>query len=179
MSRILFSENQRFTQVWLVVVMIVSNLTVAVPLGWGFYVQIITGEPWGNNPMSDMGLIIVILLSFSMMAIINMIIFGAKLEVQIKDNSVYYKYFPFIPNWKYVHKDNIANYEMKQFKAIKDYGGYGYRKNFFKKLTGLIIKGNHGLLLTFHDDRKLMIGTQQPEAMKQAMQRIMEKDTDY
>ncbi len=179
MSRILFSENQRFTQVWLLVVMIVSNLAVALPLGWGFYVQIITGEPWGDQPMSDAGLIIMIALSFLLMAMVNVIIFGAKLEVQIKDNSVYYKYFPFIWNWKYVHKDNIANYEMKQFSAIKDYGGYGYRKRFFKKLTALIIKGNQGLLLTFHDGRKLLIGTQQPEAVRQAMQHIMEKDRDY
>ena len=111
---------------------------------------------------------------------VNIMIFGAKLEVEVKDNSVYYKYFPFVWNWKYIHKDNISHYEMKQFNALSEFGGYGYRKRFFKKTTGLIIKGRYGLLLTLHDGSKWVIGTQQPKELQKVMNQMMsKKDLDY
>lgn len=179
MSRILFSEKQKFSQAWLIVIMAVTNLIVIATLGWGIYKQLIEGEPWGDRPLSDIGLIILSLSTFLIMAMVNAIIFGAKLEVEIKDNSVYFKYFPFIWNWKYIHKDNIKHYQMKRFNALREFGGYGYRKNFFKKTTGLVIKGRNGLVLTLHDGDKWIIGTQQSEALEKAMHQIMDKDKDY
>ena len=179
MSRILFSEQQKFSQVWLIAIMVATNLIVVGTLGWGLYKQLVTGEPWGDRPLSDMGLTILFLSMLLVMAMVNIIVFSAKLEVEIKNNSVYYKYFPFVWTWKYIHKDNISDYEVKQINAIKECGGYGYRKNFFKKTTGLIIKGKHGLLLTLHDGSKWIFGTQQPEALKRAMRQIINQDIDH
>ena len=163
----------------MIAMMVATNLIVVVTLGWGLYKQLIIGEPWGDQPLSDMGLIVLFLSTMLVIAAVNIMIFGARLETQIKDNSVYYKFFPFIWNWKYIHRDNIDHYEIKQFKALSEFGGYGYRKRFFKKQTGIIVKGNQGLLLTLHDGRKLMIGTQQPNALGEAMHKIMGKEIDY
>lgn len=179
MSRILFSEKQKFTQVWLILIIGATNLIVAVIMVSSIYSQFIVGEPWGNKPMSDTGLIIFWGCLLLGMILVNIIIFGAKLEIEVKDNSVYYKYFPFVWNWKYIHKDNINSYEMKRLNALKDFGGYGYRKNFFKNSTGLIVKGQYGLELTLHDGHTWLIGTQKPEALKKAMSEIMDRKIDY
>ena len=49
-----FTEEQRFTQwyIWLVLV-----LLLCIPLA-GIYKQLMVGEPFGNNPMSDTGLLV-------------------------------------------------------------------------------------------------------------------------
>ena len=179
MSRILFSEKQKFSQLWLFAIIALTDLIVLAVLGHAFYAQLLMGEPWGDKPMSDLGLTIFLLLMGLLIALVNIMIFRAKLEVEVKDNSLYYRYFPFVWNWKYIHKDNIKKYEIRQFNALKEFGGYGYRKHFFKKTTGLMMKGNQGLALTLHDDSKWIIGTQQPKALEKAMNQMTEKHREY
>ena len=178
MSRILFSEKQKFNQVWLIVIMVAINLIVVGFMISSIYVQFILGEPWGDKPMSDVGLAIFLGSLLLIMALVNIMIFGSRLEVEIKDNSVYYKYFPFVWNWRYIHKDNIDKYEVKQLNPIKEFGGYGYRKSFFKNTTGLIVKGRYGLKLNLQDGHIWIIGTQKPEALEKAIGQIFEKDGD-
>lgn len=179
MSRILFTEQQKFPQIWLFVFIGVSNLTVFIPLMYGFYQQIINGQPWGQSPMSDTGLIVLILVITAGIALINFIIFSARLETQIKDNSVYYKYFPFVWNWKLIYKDRITSFQIRTFRPVIEFGGYGYRKRPFKKMTALIMSGNNGLQLDLNDGRKLVIGTQKPNELGEAMQKLMNKETAY
>ena len=133
MSRILFSEKQKFSQLWLFAIIALTDLIVLAVLGNAFYTQLLMGEPWGDKPMSDLGLTIFLLLMGLVIVLVNIMIFRAKLEVEVKDNSLYYRYFPFVWNWKYIHKDNIKKYEIRQFNALREFGGYGYRKHFFKK----------------------------------------------
>ena len=51
--RFFFKEKQRFSQWWLWLIIIgLGNIPVI-----GIYKQLILGEKFGNNPMSDLGLI--------------------------------------------------------------------------------------------------------------------------
>ena len=49
-----FKENQKFTQWWLWALLIG---VVLIPI-YGIYKQIIIGEQFGNNPLSNYGLIL-------------------------------------------------------------------------------------------------------------------------
>jgi hypothetical protein len=58
----IFKETQKFKQPWIWITLIVTGLITTGVFGYGFYLQIITGQKFGNNPMSDNGLIITFLL---------------------------------------------------------------------------------------------------------------------
>ncbi len=173
MSRILFSEQQKFNQIWLYAIIIISTLVAIIPLGHGFFTQIINGEPWGQNPMSDIGLLTLVIVTLIALIAINYVVFTARLEVEIKDNSIYYKYFPMVWNWKTLFKDYIQSYEIRKISPISDLGGYGYRKRFFKKTTGLVVSGDRALVLTLTDGKTLIIGTQKPNELGNAMKLLM------
>lgn len=179
MSKILFSEIQKFRQTWLYLLIGFSNLVVIIPLGYGFFIQIIKGEPWGQTPMSDNGLLALILISIGAMMAVNYLVFASRLEVEIKDNTIYYKYFPLVWNWKSLYKDYIDQYEIRSISPLSELGGYGYRRRFFKKKTGFVMSGNKAMVLKLTDGKTLIIGTQRPEELKTAMNSIMKEEIRY
>jgi len=52
--KIEFEESQKFGQWWLWLILIVVT---AIPL-YGVYIQLIVGEQFGDNPLSNLGLIL-------------------------------------------------------------------------------------------------------------------------
>jgi len=59
MKRILFKEEQRFKQPWIWLIFIPVAASPVFIFGYGMNKQLIHGEPFGDKPMSDTGLIIV------------------------------------------------------------------------------------------------------------------------
>ena len=59
-SNFVFKEQQRFTQWWLWTLLSIIMLTFLI----GIYNQLILGEPYGTNPVSNIGLILLVLFFF-------------------------------------------------------------------------------------------------------------------
>src|ERR1041384_1899260 len=89
--RILFEEKQRFTQWWLWTILIFVALMVAGIFINALYVQLVIGEPWGDKPMSDEGLIGFTLFMISAMAIMLMVFFSAVLEIRVDKTGISYR----------------------------------------------------------------------------------------
>ena len=53
MKKLLFKEEQKFNQWWLWVILVGAFAVSVVPLWYGLLSQLTTGEPWGDNPASD------------------------------------------------------------------------------------------------------------------------------
>jgi hypothetical protein len=67
-------------------------------------------------------------------------------------------------NWQTTTLDELEKWEVRTFSPIKEYGGWGKRHG--KSGAALTIKGNQGLQLIFKNGHKLLIGTQNAEALK-------------
>ena len=59
-----YKEIQRFTQWWLWLILVIVNLVFT----YGFYEQVITGQPFGDKPMSDTGVTVATLVTFLLSA---------------------------------------------------------------------------------------------------------------
>ena len=59
MSRIYYKEEQRYTQWWVWLLLLSSFAVAVIPLWYGVYVQISTGAPWGNKPITTDKLVVV------------------------------------------------------------------------------------------------------------------------
>ncbi len=90
-----FLEEQKFKQLGVWIPLIIAALIVNGLFGYGIYKQIIQGQRFGNNPMSDTGLIISSIV-FSILFLVIFLFFGfAKLKTEIDKEGIRIKFIPF------------------------------------------------------------------------------------
>ena len=146
----IFKEEQRFTQTWLIVIIVISLI---VPLA------IILKE---IDKLSASEIII----SIGTIILASGLIFLFKLSTRIDEKGIHYKFFPFHLKFKTVVWNDIENAYIRTYDAISEYGGWGVRGGalwYKAKGKAINISGNIGIQLELKDGKKLLIGTNKKE----------------
>jgi len=160
-----FREVQGFRQWWLWVLLPATALGTIGLFGYGIYTQIIEGNPWGDRPMSDAGLLTTAIATTILVAGVAALILSARLTTEVRSDGLHIRFFPL--KWKAINFDTIASYEARTYRAIRDYGGYGIRWGRAGK--AYIVGGNEGLQLMLNDGRKILIGSRRAGELEAAM----------
>lgn len=173
MTRTLFKEVQKFSQpwVWLTILPVVAGTLII--FAFGLHRQLILGKPFGNNPMSDTGLIIATILVFLMTAGLTILFYTMKLVVEIRTDGIYYRYPPMIMKFRKIGRDEIERLETREYKPIKEYGGWGIKVGTKGAGRAYNVKGNVGLQLYLRNGSKILIGTQRRAAIGDAANKMM------
>ena len=108
---------------------------------------------------------------------ISVLMLRAKLETQIDRYAIKYRFFPFINSWRRIEKEQITSLEVAKYSPILEYGGYGYRFS-IKNGRALNVAGNKGLKIVNLKNKKLLIGTQKPEEMEQAINQFLNENQE-
>ncbi len=148
----MYQEKQRFTQWWLWGILV----AVAVIPTVGIYRQIIKGEPFGNNPMSDSGLIIFAAAMYALPVFFWMI----RLDTRIDGDTISFSFMPFLKKsikWKDTKSVELVEYGFVGGWGIKESRKYG---------TVYATGGEKGLAIEMDNGRKFVIGTQKEEELK-------------
>ena len=149
-----FTEIQKFTQWWLWAFL--TGL-VLLPV-YGIYKQILLGQPWGSNPMSNAGLWIFLM---GTLAFIGLFLY-IELRTEIDDRGIRVRLRPISTNvftWGQIKKAEPITY---------GFVGYGLRFS-FKHGTIYNISGNKGIAVYLKDGGRFVIGTQNPKAFMEAI----------
>ncbi len=158
-SNSLFHEVQplRMWWVWLV-------LLIPLVLGWWFFIeQIGFGIPVGTNPASDT-VVVIIWLAFGIAPPVYF--YYVKLVTDVRTDGVYLHFFPL---WsRAVPLTDIVSYEARQYRPLREYGGWGIRFSPHKK-RAYNVSGNRGVELKLTDGTQLLIGSQRPEELASAI----------
>jgi hypothetical protein len=149
-NQILFTEKQKFNQWWLWLIIVSINIFFL----FSVYKQVFLGESIGDNPMSNVGRLVLLSL---VMLLFSGLFFILRLDTIIDKKGVYVRFYPIRKTYKLYLWDKIKKLEIRQYKALLEYGGWGIRIGNGKALT---VSGNIGLQIVFKDKRKLLIGTQ-------------------
>ena len=169
-SGVVFSEEQRFTQVWLWILVIASSLMMIGIFGYGMFKQFVIGEPWGDHPMSDTALAIMgpiyVLFGIALYVLFR----TTRLVTQVRHDALYIRFYPFHIRFKRFRYDEIEKYEIVDYRPIRDYGGWGIKKGL--KGWAYNVSGSRGVLLTFHTGKKLLIGSQKPHELVGAIDSV-------
>lgn len=84
---ILFEESQRFSQqLFRIILFLVSALFV-----YAFIQQVVMGQPFGNKPMSNKGIIAAI----SFLSIFNLLFYSMQLVTTIDEDAISVRFYPF------------------------------------------------------------------------------------
>ena len=156
---IFFKEEQKFSQWWLWLIMIgIGNIPI-----FGIYKQFILGEKFGDNPMSDVGLIIFSIFIFGVIVLFWLM----RLKTIINNKEIHVSFFPFV-------NKHILWTDVKSARVIK-YGfvGYGIR---IGMTHGNVYNtsGNKGLSLELFNGKKYLIGTQKEAELERVLKKVTE-----
>ncbi|HSG68367.1 MAG TPA: hypothetical protein VK994_06660 [Bacteroidales bacterium] len=159
-----FNETQKFRQPWIIVV-IFSSIAV-----WAYI--IIYGVFFEERPdkFSTLSLII----SSLVLAGMTFLLFQLKLETRIRKEGIYYRFFPLHLKEKHIPRDEVLSYEVRKYRPIAEYGGWGVRFGGKKHGRAFNVSGNMGLQLYLKDDKKILFGTRKPHEIGKAMEKMMQ-----
>ena len=154
---IFFKEEQKFSQWWLWLILIALG---NIPL-FGIYKQFILGEAFGNNPMSNLGLIIFSVFIFGIIILFWFI----RLKTEIDKNEIRINFVPFVKRqyqWEDVKSAKIITYK---------FVGYGIRTGGAHDVI-YNTSGNKGLSLELFNGKKYLIGTQKEIELQALLKRM-------
>jgi len=159
-SKILFSERQKFTQWWLWLILIAplviigstllpANLEIPNPQNFSFHL-VASNDFW---------------ISLIIMLLVLLLFLVMRLNTTIDQVSITIRFFPFFKkSWKLTEIEEINL-------IVYDFVGYGIR---ISSTYGMVynVKGNKGLAIRLKSGKKYLVGTQNPEAMQQILNKI-------
>jgi hypothetical protein len=163
-NELLFTEKQRFNQWWIWLILLgVNGLFL-----FGIFKQIIGGQPFGDKPMSDTGLVLGTILSI----LFTFLFLNFRLDTLIKTDGIYVRFFPFHLKFKHYAWESLTKSYIRKYSPISEYGGWGLRYGLFGKGNAFNVSGNNGLQLQFTNNKKLLIGTSKPDELYEILYQI-------
>ncbi len=178
MERVYFKEEQKFKQLFIKIILLITWAGMNLIFAIGLYRQIQLKEPWGNNPMSDKGLIIFTVCMNILMIGMMILFLKARLVVEIRDEGIYYRFPPFINREKKIAKEEIDRFEIRKYNPIKEYGGWGIRQRRLATRNNVAynVSGSTGLQLYLKSGKKILFGTQRSEVLGSAMRKLLNQE---
>lgn len=164
----MFVETQRFRQPWILGVLALCAAGV-VPFAWGMYQQIVLHRPFGDRPMPDNALIITTVLVTALTAAIIWLLAAAYLLVEIQDDALFFRFFPFLR--RSISYGDLRRAEARTYSPIGEYGGWGVR--FGRNGKAYNVSGNRGVQLELASGERLLIGSQRADELAAAIQAKM------
>ncbi|WP_080873855.1 DUF6141 family protein [Oceanobacillus timonensis] len=163
---LVYREVQHPRQIWIWL----PILLCAGIMWYSFIQQIIFDVPVGNNPTSNISMII----SWFIFGVaIPIFTLGIKLVVEVRHDGIYVRFYPF-PYKRFLFKD-IYSYDIITYSSIKRFGGWGLHIN-TKGEKAYNIYGNKGMKLKLKYET-VVIGTQQPDELEAAIQSVFNRQS--
>ena len=94
-----------------------------------------------------------------------------KLETEVRSGGLYVRFFPFHIRYKKFAAADLTEYYARTYKPLLEYGGWGIR--FGKNGRAYNANGNRGVQLVLKNGKRLLIGSQMPDELVEAISSIM------
>ena len=151
MTAVNFQETQRFRQIWIwALILGISGFSVS---------SLFLLEDKAPLTFGDLAF------PLGMILLLNILFLSFTLTTRILANSLSYRFFPFT-RWRTFRFEEIESMELREYNGLWEYGGWGIKWNgdSWSYTTG----GKWGILVKT-SDKKFLLGTQQPEQVKQVI----------
>jgi len=175
-GKIYFKEEQHFTSMWIWMLLVVGFIAAFVPQLHAYYQQTVQNNTLICIDGPCKSLLIGMGLQILIFGFIFFLFKKMKLVTEVRTGAFYYRYPPFINKEKRIGKEEIDRYEIREYKPIREYGGWGVRQGIGKAGKAFNVKGKIGLQLYLKTGKKIMFGTQRGDALLRAMNKMMKEE---
>lgn len=151
MKQVPFQETQRFRQIWIwALILGISGFSISSLFLLEDKAPLTFGE---------------LAFPIGMILLLNILFLSFTLTTRIVANSLSYRFFPFT-RWRTFRFEEIESMELREYNGLWEYGGWGIKWNgdSWSYTTG----GKWGILVKT-SNKKFLLGTQQPEQVKQVI----------
>ena len=156
---VFFREEQRHLPLW-----VYPLIAPPVVLAWWFFVrEWILGIPLEARP-APAWLAWVVFLSVGVG--LPLLLATLRLKVVMRKDELWFRYFPF---WaKIIPLSEISSCEMRRFRPLRDYGGWGLKGTPWAGMS-YTVRGNKGAQLVLKNGKRILIGSQRAEELAAAI----------
>ena len=167
---LIFREVQTFgsTLHWLLVVLMAISLAIFAIALW----ETITNPKTTNTFVPT-------LLSIIAMAIpiaVTIFFFILKMETEVRSDGLYVRFYPMHIRFRKFTGQDLAEYYCRTYRPIREYGGWGIRCSFTGTGTAYTVSGNNGVQLVLTNGKKLLIGSQKPDDLAAAIDKMIKRN---
>lgn len=166
--QIYFQEVQRFREPWLWTLLGGSTLLTMGVAAW-LIVWPIEGEE-GIEPMALSWRILIAAVIVVGDLLLVSLIWIAKLQVEVTSEGLFLRFVPFHRKVRKIPLDTTVAITPVEYQPIQQYGGWGLRK--VRYGTAYNVRGNMGVRLDYDNDCHLLIGSQYPFELSDALHLI-------
>lgn len=163
----LYKEIQQTKPRWVWAVVVLACVVPAGILIATLVRQLQNGTPVGNHPMSNGGLIATIVLFCALDLAILWLFAKWQLLIEVRNEGLFVHMRPFVR--RTIAWDDIESADARTYKPLAEYGGWGIRGT--RKNRALSMSGNRGVQLVLKDGDRLLMGSQNPEPLAEAIRR--------
>ena len=160
---VVFREVQTFRQVWIWVIVV----ALASLMWYTLVQQLLLGSPVGENPMPD--LVLVIFWLVFGIGLPALFVFS-RLVTEVRNDGIYIRYIPFHRSFRRIGFEQLRRYEVRTYRPLAEYGGWGIRYGFKGKGRAYNVSGNRGVQIELSNGKRLLIGSQRPEDLVRAIE---------
>jgi hypothetical protein len=168
---VIFREEQRFTQAWLWLLIVVLMVGTIGLFGWGMVQQLVFGETWGDRPMSDTGLAVtgtlVILFCIGIIALFAF----CRLITEVRSDGLYIRFVPFHLSFRRIPLEDLESFAALTYRPMREYGGWGIKGG--RGGRAYNVSGDRGVRLDYATGRHILIGSQKAEELAEAIGKVL------
>jgi hypothetical protein len=167
----IFREVQRFRQPWIWLLLLLCALLPIGLYGYGMVKQLVYGQPFGAHPMSDTELLTsgipTILFGIGLIALF----YWMNLAVIVYPDHLHIRFRPLHLKPVVIPWAEVTACKPRTYRPVLEYGGWGIRYGRGRKAYN--VSGKQGVELQLANGRLLMIGSQRPDELAQAIESAM------
>jgi len=151
----LFNETQKTLHVWLLLCLCILWLAFLVFMFHVLNTQTVKGIPYGNKPLADIALILIIIFGNILFSIALYFIIKLKLCIKIYKDSIEFSFPPIINN-RIIYFSNIDYMWVKKYSPLIESKGWNYKTLYKSKSYN--IWGKWGIQIITKDGNKILLG---------------------
>ena len=126
------------------------------------------GKPFGNNPAPDVVMVVILIIFGLSFPIFFYVI---NLTTEVRNDGLYIRFYPLHCAFLRIELEKITKYEVLTYSPLREYGGWGMRYSMKGKAYN--VYGNRGVQLQLSNGTRLLIGSQKPEQLVEALNLAM------
>lgn len=131
----------------------------------------LSAQSWDTSSEGFSRLILYGSVAVLFIVVVLIVLVLSRLKTKITYDGIFITFPPLKRKSYKIKVQEIERFEIRKYRAKREYGGYGFRS---RRTSGqaYTISGNIGLQLYLKDGKKLLIGTQKKQAIEHAMGKL-------
>jgi hypothetical protein len=158
-DRILFEEEQRFRQPWLILVVVFICAIVFTSV----FLSLHSFTVASLGTLGFAGMLSGIVAS----SLVVIVLLFARLRVRVDHQTLEISFRPFV--YRRIRLQEIAQFEPRTYRPLVDASGWGVHYSFTGKGWAYNVSGDRGVQIKLKNGAWLLIGSQKPDELARAL----------